>query len=42
LQAFIAVAGDWRNPVFYRYTMVPVKFVTAAAKPTTQLRLPAP
>ncbi len=33
LQAFIAVAGDWRNPVFYRYTMVPVKFVTAAAKP---------
>lgn len=35
LQAFIAVAGDWRNPVFYRYTMVPVKFVSAAAKPTT-------
>jgi hypothetical protein len=28
LQAFIAVAGDWRNPVYYRYTMVPVKFVT--------------
>ena len=28
LQAFIAVAGDWGNPVFYRYTMVPVKFVT--------------
>jgi hypothetical protein len=35
LQAFIAVAGDWRNPVFYRYTMVPVKFVTAAAGTTT-------
>jgi hypothetical protein len=33
LQAFIAVAGDWRNPVYYRYTMVPVRFVT--------LRLPA-
>lgn len=32
LQAFIAVAGDWRNPVFYRYTMVPVKFVTGAAR----------
>jgi hypothetical protein len=31
LQAFIAVAGDWRNPVYYRYTMVPVTFVTAAA-----------
>ena len=30
LQAFIAVAGDWRNPVYYRYTMVPVRFVTAA------------
>jgi len=30
LDAFIAVAGDWRNPVYYRYTMVPVKFVTAA------------
>jgi hypothetical protein len=30
LQAFIAVAGDWRNPVYYRYTMVPVKFVAAA------------
>jgi len=35
LQAFIAVAGDWRNPVFYRYTMVPVKFVTAAGEPAT-------
>jgi hypothetical protein len=33
LQAFIAVAGDWRNPVFYRYTMVPVKFVTGTAEP---------
>jgi hypothetical protein len=30
LQAFIAVAGDWRNPVYYRFTMVPVKFVTGA------------
>jgi hypothetical protein len=30
LGAFIAVAGDWRNPVYYRYTMVPVRFVTAA------------
>jgi hypothetical protein len=28
LQAFIAVAGDWRNPQYYRFTMVPVKFVT--------------
>ena len=37
LQAFIAVAGDWRNPAFYRYTMVPVKFVTAAAEPGTKL-----
>jgi hypothetical protein len=36
LQAFIAVAGDWRNPVFYRYTMVPVKFVVAPAEPTNQ------
>ena len=42
LQAFIAVAGDWRNPIFYRYSMVPVKFVTAAAEPTSQPRLPAP
>lgn len=33
LQGFIAVAGDWRNPLFYRYTMVPVKFVTAATAP---------
>ena len=33
LQAYIAVAGDWRNPKYYRYTMVPVKFVTASAKP---------
>ncbi len=30
LQAFIAVAGDWRNPAYYRYTMVQVKFLTAA------------
>ena len=29
LEAFIAVAGDWRNPAYYRYTMVPVKFLTA-------------
>jgi len=42
LQAFIAVAGDWRNPIFYRYSMVPVKFVTAAAGHTSQPRLPAP
>jgi len=41
LQAFIAVAGDWRNPVFYRYTMVPVKFVSAAVEPSTH-RVPAP
>ena len=32
LQAFIAVAGDWRNPTFYRYTMVPVKFLTVPAR----------
>lgn len=31
LQAFIAVAGDWRNPAYYRYTMVPVEFMTAAS-----------
>jgi hypothetical protein len=30
LKAFIAVAGDWRNPGYYRYTMVPVEFLTAA------------
>ena len=30
LEAFIAVAGDWRNPAYYRYTMVPVEFLTAA------------
>jgi hypothetical protein len=41
LQAFIAVAGDWRNSVFYRYTMVPVTFVTAAAESTSPPRLPA-
>jgi hypothetical protein len=41
LQAFIAVAGDWRNPDYYRYTMVPVKFVTAAPEATTKLRLRA-
>ncbi|HLQ13282.1 MAG TPA: hypothetical protein VK130_08555 [Steroidobacteraceae bacterium] len=40
--AFIAVAGDWRNPIFYRYSMVPVKFMTAAAEPTNPPRLPAP
>ena len=28
LQAFIAVAGDWRNPLYYKLTMLPVKFVT--------------
>ena len=33
LDAFIAVAGDWRNPTFYRYTMVPVRFVTEPTKP---------
>jgi len=42
VQAFIAVAGDWRNPIFYRYSMVPVKLVTAAAEPTSPPRLPAP
>ncbi len=42
LQAFIAVAGDWTNPIFYRYSMVPVTFVTAAAEPTSQPRLGAP
>ena len=41
LHAFIAVAGDWRNPVFYRYTMVPVNFVTATAEPSAGLRNPA-
>jgi hypothetical protein len=34
LQAFIAVAGDWRNPAYYRFTMLPVKFVTAAPEGT--------
>ena len=29
LKGFIAVAGDWRNPLYYRYTMVPVKFQIA-------------
>jgi hypothetical protein len=29
LQAYIAVAGDWRNPTYYKFTMVPAKFVTA-------------
>ncbi|HEY8010213.1 MAG TPA: DUF4185 domain-containing protein [Rudaea sp.] len=38
LQAYIAVAGDWRNPKYYRYTMVPVKFVTASAKPVVNAR----
>lgn len=42
LQAFIAVAGDWRNPAFYRYSMVPVKFVTAAGEPASQPHLTAP
>ena len=28
LQAYIAVAGDWRNPTYYKFTMVPAKFVT--------------
>ena len=37
LQAFIAVAGDWRNPAYYRLTMVPVRFVTAAPEGTTHL-----
>ena len=32
VEAFIAVAGDWRNPVYYKYTMVPVKFVTAVRR----------
>ncbi len=40
LQAFIAVAGDWRNPVYYRYTMVPVRFVTAPAT-VARMQLPA-
>jgi uncharacterized protein DUF4185 len=31
VEAFIAVAGDWRNPAYYRYTMVPVKFMTASS-----------
>jgi hypothetical protein len=30
VQAFIAAAGDWRNPAFYRFTMLPVRFVSAA------------
>lgn len=30
LQAFIAVAGDWRNPAYYRYTMIQVEFLGAA------------
>jgi hypothetical protein len=38
LQAFIAVAGDWRNPIYYRFTMVPVKFVTAAPAAGTPRR----
>jgi hypothetical protein len=37
LQAFIAVAGDWRNPTYYRYTMVPVKFLTEALLPSGSL-----
>ena len=41
LQAFIAVAGDWRNPAYYRYTRVPVKFLTAPPFPVGHLsRLP--
>jgi hypothetical protein len=41
LQAFIAVAGDWRNPAYYRYTMVPVKFLIAAPDATVKRHLPA-
>jgi hypothetical protein len=40
LQAFIAVAGDWRNPAYYRYTMVPVKFVTAMPHTPTKATPP--
>jgi hypothetical protein len=32
LEGFIAVAGDWRNPIYYRLTVVPVRFVTATGK----------
>lgn len=41
LDAFIAVAGDWRNPAYYRYTMVSVRFVTAASAATAKPQLPA-
>jgi hypothetical protein len=41
LQAFIAVAGDWRNPAYYRYTMVPVKFVTAVPDAASKSHRPA-
>jgi hypothetical protein len=36
LQAFIAVAGDWRNPAYYRYTMLLVTFVTTPQDTTGQ------
>ena len=42
LHAFIAVAGDWRNPVFYRYTMVPVNFVTTTAVSSARAVHPPP
>jgi hypothetical protein len=41
LDAYIAVAGDWRNPAYYRYTMVPVRFVTAASAASAKPQLPA-
>jgi hypothetical protein len=41
LQAFITVAGDWRNPAYYRFTMVPIRFVTSAPDATTKVHLPA-
>lgn len=41
LQAFIAVAGDWRNPAYYRYTMVPVEFVTGVPEEAKKTNLPA-
>lgn len=41
LEAYIAVAGDWRNPAYYRYTMVPVRFVTAAPAASARPQLPA-
>jgi hypothetical protein len=38
LRAYIAVAGDWRNPLYYRYTMVPVKFVTTVPQQSAKPR----